>query len=152
MPKTSRAALANMFRPETMRCNLSAKTRDEALDDLLRLLAKDAPDLDPSTMLHDLRARENLAPTVVHPGIAVPHLRLEGLPRPLLAVGTSVAGIPFNGAPHHLVHAIFLILTPRSDPDAYLQFLAAVAVCQYQHLYAVVQLVVELSVYVHPIL
>lgn len=127
MPKTSKTGFADMFRPETMACNLQAKTRNEALKELIDRLEKEAPGLDPRAMLADLCAREDLAPTVVHPGIAVPHLRLEGLPRLLLAVGTSIAGIPFNGDPEHLVHAIFLILTPRSDPDAYLQFLAGLS-------------------------
>ena len=120
-PKTG---FADVFRPESMACNLQVRTRDEALAELIRLLEKDTPGLDPQIMLRDLVAREELAPTVVHPGIAVPHLRLDGVSRLLLAVGTSVPGIAFNGDPDHLVHAVFLILTPRNDPDAYLQVLA----------------------------
>jgi len=127
MSTAPKAGFADVFRPETMACNLQVRTRDEALAELIRLLEKDTPGLDPQIMLRDLVAREELAPTVVHPGIAVPHLRLDGLSRLLLAVGTSVPGIAFNGDPDHLVHAIFLILTPRNDPDAYLQFLAGLS-------------------------
>ena len=127
MPHTFKTGFVDVFRPETIACNLPARTRDEALAALLRLLKDDAPDLNPQSMLNDLIAREALAPTVVYPGIAVPHLRLKGLPRLLLAVGTSVPGIVFNGDAQHPVHAIFLVLTPKSAPDAYLQFLAGLS-------------------------
>lgn len=108
-------------------CNLKARTRNPALAELLGLLENEASGHDPQAMLDGLLARETLAPTVVYPGIAVPHLRLEGLSRLLLAVGTSVSGVEFNGGQEAPVHAIFLVLTPTSDPDAYLQFLAGLS-------------------------
>lgn len=118
---------ADVFRPETIVCNLPACTRDDALAALIRLLEPEMPDQNPQDMLNDLIAREALDPTVVYPGIAVPHLRLEGLPHLMLAIGTSVPGIAFNGNAEHPVHAIFLILTPKSAPNAYLQFLAGLS-------------------------
>lgn len=127
MPHKFKTGFVDVFRPETIACNVPARTRDEALAALLQLLEQDTPGQDQQTMLNDLIAREALAPTVVYPGIAVPHLRLPGLPRLLLAVGTSVPGIVFNGDVHNPVHAIFLVLTPRSAPDAYLQFLAGLS-------------------------
>ena len=127
MQNAKQVAFSGVFQTENIICNLKAPTRDEALVELLDLLAKDTAGFDPETMLRDLVAREALAPTVVYPGIAVPHLRLAGLPRLLLAVGTSVAGVEFNGGREAPVHAIFLILTPQSDPNAYLQFLAGLS-------------------------
>lgn len=127
MPHTFNTGFVDVFRPETIVCNLPARTRDEALATLLRLLEEETPGRDPQVMLDALIAREALAPTVIYPGIAVPHLRLEGLSRLLLAVGTSVPGIPFNGDVQHPVHAIFLVLTPKNIPDAYLQFLAGLS-------------------------
>lgn len=127
MPHTVNTGFVDVFRPETIVCNLPSRTRDDALAALLRLLEEETPGRDPQVMLDELIAREALAPTVVYPGIAVPHLRLEGLSRLLVAVGTSVPGIPFNGDAQHPVHAIFLVLTPKSMPDAYLQFLAGLS-------------------------
>lgn len=127
MPNKFNTSFVDVFRPETIVCNLPVRTRDEALSALLHLLEKETPGRDPQAMRDALIAREALAPTVIYPGIAVPHLRLEGLSRLLLAVGTSVPGIPFNGDAQHPVHAIFLVLTPKSMPDAYLQFLAGLS-------------------------
>lgn len=121
------AGFSSVLREENIICNLKARTRDEALAELVSLLEKTVDGFDAKAALRDIVAREQLAPTVMYPGIALPHLRLDGIPRLLLAVGTSVAGIDFHGASHEPVHAIFLILTPKTDPDAYLQFVAGLS-------------------------
>jgi mannitol/fructose-specific phosphotransferase system IIA component (Ntr-type) len=44
-------------------------------------------------------------------GLAVPHARLDGLERPVLAFGRSVAGIPLPDSDER-AEIIFLLLTP----------------------------------------
>lgn len=118
---------ADFLRPENIVCNLAALARDDALAELIRVLHTNAGGFDPDAVLREVLSRENIAPTVVFPGIAMPHVRLDGLARLLLAVGTSVHGIDFRRHEHGPVHAIFLVLTPRTDPDAYLQFVAGLS-------------------------
>lgn len=119
--------ISDFLLEENVACQLKAHTRDEALAELIALLHKTSGGFDPDAALRDIVTRENIAPTVVFPGIALPHLRLDGIPRLLLAVGTSAPGIDFHRHEHGPVHAIFLILTPRTDPDAYLQFVAGLS-------------------------
>jgi nitrogen PTS system EIIA component len=118
---------SDILREENVICNLKAGTRDEALAELIHLLHRNTGGFNAEAALRDVLGRENIAPTVVSPGIALPHLRLAGLPGLLLAVGTSVAGVDFHRREQGPVHAIFLVLTPRTDPDAYLQFVAGLS-------------------------
>ena len=118
---------SDFLHEENVVCNLKATTRDEALAELVHLLHKSTGGFDPDVVLRGILSREQVAPTVVAPGVALPHLRMDGLPHLLLAVGTSVQGVDFQRHESGPVHAIFLVLTPRTDPDAYLQFLAGLS-------------------------
>jgi sodium/potassium-transporting ATPase subunit alpha len=53
-------------------------------------------------------------------GIAVPHLRVDGLPAPELLVGVSPAGLRFN---NHKVNVVVFLVTPAEQPAQHLQLL-----------------------------
>ncbi len=72
-------------------------------------------------------ARENQMPNVVGPGIALPHARLRGLSRLVVAVATSVKGVSFSEEPDGLAKVIILILAPHDSPAAYLQAVSSLA-------------------------
>jgi Kef-type K+ transport system membrane component KefB/mannitol/fructose-specific phosphotransferase system IIA component (Ntr-type) len=71
--------------------------------------------------------RERLMSTAVGRGVAFPHARLEGLRRPLVLVGRSENGVPWNAPDRDPVRLIFLILTPLDDRDVQVQILASLA-------------------------
>ena len=59
------------------------------------------------------------------PGIAVPHVRLAGLPRPLLALGLSREGIRFPRVDTP-VRVVFLLVSPAERAEEHLRYLAAI--------------------------
>lgn len=70
--------------------------------------------------------REAADSTVLAPGVALPHARVDGIDRPYLAVATSRPGVVFvDGQPP--VHAVILALIPKSSPALYLRILRALA-------------------------
>ncbi len=72
-------------------------------------------------------ARERIMSTGIGFGIAVPHAQLDGLQKPLIAVGISREGVDFNAPDGLPAHLIFLILTPGHDTNAQIQILAQIA-------------------------
>ncbi|MCH8510618.1 MAG: cation:proton antiporter [Kiritimatiellae bacterium] len=83
---------------------------------------------------HDLEAvtqavlhREGEMSTALEDCMAVPHARLEGLARPVVFFGRSIQGIDWNSADGRSVRLIFLILTPKDQPDAQIQILQGIA-------------------------
>jgi K+:H+ antiporter len=71
--------------------------------------------------------REETLPTGIGNGVALPHARIDGISRPVVAVGVSDTGIDFDAPDDKLAHVIFLILTPASDPEAQLEITAGLA-------------------------
>ena len=117
--------LADFLHEKNVLCNLESRTRDEALAELLNHLHRNEGGFDREEALAEILIREKAASTVIHPGVALPHARMDTLDHLKLAVGLSAQGVDFQSPENGPVQAIFLILTPKTEPGAYLQFLAA---------------------------
>lgn len=74
-----------------------------------------------------VRAREETAGTALGNHLAMPHARIPGLERPLIAVGRSAAGLEWDAPDGLPVDLAFLILTPAERADLQVQILAALA-------------------------
>ena len=108
-------------------CDMAPVSRDEAISHLTDLLFQSEDGFDKEEAISAILERETIAPTVIAPGLALPHARLEGLPQPLVAVATSRQGIQFQADDTEPVQVIILLITPKADPGAYLRVLAAVS-------------------------
>ncbi len=108
-------------------CGLQAATSAGAIHELASLLTRHNPGIQLAETVAAVVAREQLMPTVVAPGLAVPHARLPGLRQLLVAMGTSPAGIDFQAPGMPPVKVVILILSPKDDPATHLKLLAALA-------------------------
>ncbi len=106
-------------------CGLQATDPNGAIDELVSRLCLNTSGLDKNFIIEELSAREKVVPTVIAPGLAVPHARLPHLSRLLVALGTSEQGIDFNVDGMPPVNVIVLVLTPKDDPGLHLQVLSA---------------------------
>jgi CBS domain containing-hemolysin-like protein/mannitol/fructose-specific phosphotransferase system IIA component (Ntr-type) len=71
--------------------------------------------------------REREVPTSVGEGVAIPHARLPGLARPVMAFGRARGGIAFEAPDGRDVRLVVLLLTPAEDPGIQLRLLRRVA-------------------------
>ncbi|BCA81155.1 cation:proton antiporter [Desulfuromonas sp. AOP6] len=110
----------------TFLCPLSCHTRTEAIQSLAKVVAE-AYDLDSEAICEAVMAREQLMPTGIGNGLAVPHARLPDLKEPVVAVGLPVIGIDFDAPDDMPASIIFLILTPTMDNGAQLEILSDIA-------------------------
>ncbi len=115
---------ASFFSAEEVLCRTQVTGRDELLMALLKRLAFTRGVGHVPTVLGQVLAREAAGSTVVAPGIALPHARIDGLASPLVAVATSEKGVTFDPdqAP---VHLVLLVLAPKDQPALYLQMVAS---------------------------
>ncbi|MBI5191123.1 MAG: PTS sugar transporter subunit IIA [Nitrospirae bacterium] len=74
-----------------------------------------------------LAAREALGSTGVGDGVAIPHGKLGGLDRLLLAFGRSRKGIDFDSLDGRPAHIFFLIIAPDDAPGEHLRALARIS-------------------------
>jgi len=123
---------SSLFSPAEVICQTDQTDRDKVLLNMLRVLAhrRNIGNIDDA---HEaVLAREKDMATVVAPGLAMPHARLETIDAITVAVATSRNGIVFNpDKSDNPVKLIVLTLTPKSAPGAYLQALGCLArICQ----------------------
>jgi CBS domain-containing protein len=71
-------------------------------------------------------------PTIVAPGMAMPHARLDAIEDLVVGVATSREGIVYDSRqPDSRVKLMVLTLAPKSSPGAYLQAISSLArICQ----------------------
>ena len=106
--------------------HLQARTRLEVVAELAKAAAEVAG-LDAGEVVDGVMIREEIMATGIGHGLAVPHARLRGLERPVVAVGMSAAGIDFDAPDGRPAQLIFLLLTPVHDDGVHLELLADIA-------------------------
>ncbi|MEN6338392.1 MAG: PTS sugar transporter subunit IIA [Phycisphaerales bacterium] len=123
---------SSLFSPAEVICQTQDKDRDTVLRDLLRLLADRRGIGDVEDAYQAVVARENDLPTIVAPGMAMPHARLDAIHDLVVGVATSREGIVYDPSqPDSPVKLMVLTLVPKTAPGAYLQAISSLArICQ----------------------
>ncbi|MGE5294263.1 MAG: CBS domain-containing protein [Solirubrobacterales bacterium] len=123
---------SSLFGPAEVICQTREKDRDKVLRELLERLAarRDIGNVDEAYQA--VLARENDMPTIVAPGMAMPHARLDGIDDLVVGIATSREGIVYDpDRPDSLVKLMVLTLAPKAAPGAYLQAISSLAqICQ----------------------
>lgn len=85
------------------------------------------PALESKSML-DIPAAAGIAkPVLLTREARDPSRTTCGLTEPIVVVGISEAGIPFDAPDGHPAHIVFLLLTPRADPAVQLDLSADIS-------------------------
>jgi PTS system nitrogen regulatory IIA component len=129
--KNSVIQFSSLFRPSQVICQTEYTDRDTILMELLRLLTLEKTVGDVQQIYRTILERENEHPTVVGPGIAMPHARLEDINEIVVGVATSKNGIVYASNVDNPIKLIILTLAPKASPAAYLQAMSSLAkICQ----------------------
>ncbi len=127
--------LASLTRPDLILTDLQAADRSQVLHELTDRLARRGNFRDTERaaeeLFRDLWEREQQGSTVVLDdmggGVAIPHCKVKGLAKPVVALGLVAGGVDFEAADGQPVTLIVLILSPSESPAAHLQVLAVVS-------------------------
>jgi len=71
--------------------------------------------------------REEIEPTTVGSGVAIPRAALSSFPGTLAALGISRDGVRFGEGDHGVAHLVFLLITSADTSDTYLTALSRIA-------------------------
>jgi nitrogen PTS system EIIA component len=112
--------------PGSIRPSLRASDRKGVLEELADLLAPSAGV--PAGVLGSLLLeRERVASTAMTGGVAIPHCRLEGLPRLIACVGIHREGCAFGAPEDGRVHVFVGLASPLRTAGLHLGVLARIA-------------------------
>jgi len=104
--------------------DLHGATKDAVLEEMVDLVATSDAVRDRASLLAAVRERERVLSTGIGLGIAIPHAKIAGVARFVVAVGRHVAGIDFDAIDAKPVHLVVLIAGPQDAQDRYLRLLA----------------------------
>ncbi len=94
---------------------LNAKSKDEVLIEMSKILADDDDIRDPELLLEMIRNRESLGSTGLGKGIAVPHGRSSAARQTKVVFARSAKGIDFEAMDGEPCKLFFLIVAPYED-------------------------------------
>jgi len=126
MKRKAPARLIDFLFPELLIPDLPAQDRAEAIRELSGKVALRAG-LSGEQVREAVIAREEEFSTAVGYGVAIPHLRLESIKAPVVAVVRALHGLDWNAPDGQPVSRIFFILAPSGSKDIHLQLLAEIA-------------------------
>lgn len=119
--------LANTLESKYIIENLTATTKDGAVDELLNLLNKDIGDIDLTKVKESITERENIENTSYGRGFAFPHARTDAVDDMYVLLGISKSGLSDDTPDGVPLSVVVLLLTPSHISKLYLQTLSAFA-------------------------
>ncbi|MBO5668673.1 MAG: CBS domain-containing protein [Lentisphaeria bacterium] len=123
--KNQRRSFCNFLQINNIICNVNEGDGKAVLEKLIGIMKRHYPELDIEYTRREIESREALYPTMVAPGLAIPHARIPGLPEALTAIACIPQGCDFGGSTP--VKVMVLLLTPVDEPNLHIQLLSALA-------------------------
>lgn len=117
--------LSVVLNPKFVKCGLSARDKNSALAELVKLLASQEVGISEENILSALWERERLGPFSMGKGVAFPHARTDAAKNFYIVLGTSPAGLDFGSPDGAKSKVVVLFVIPKKHSTLYLQTLAA---------------------------
>lgn len=102
-------------------------TRDEAIRELIELLAAKDLITDVEQAYTAVLEREKLMTTGVGNGIAIPHCKDKSCPNFAVALGVYSKGIKFDSIDKKDVKIVFLLVGPENNPGMHIKLLSRIS-------------------------
>jgi len=119
--------LANLLMEHRINIDLRARTKDEAVFELLGMIKDEGVRFDYDTVLQSIREREEVENTSYGRGFAFPHARTDAVTEMYILIGISKQGLEDKTSDRIPVHVVCLLLTPSTIAKLYLQTLSGLA-------------------------
>jgi mannitol/fructose-specific phosphotransferase system IIA component (Ntr-type) len=116
--------LASLLNPDLVCCEVECKTRDEVVALLVKKITSKIDTVSVDDVNSALAERERLSSTIVSPGVAFPHARVEGVGDLYIGIATSSTGFDFDG---EKVNFVALFIIGGSSTNIYLKTMAGMA-------------------------
>ncbi|MGF1777172.1 fructose-specific PTS transporter subunit EIIC [Vibrio nomapromontoriensis] len=109
---------------DTICLDLKAKTKEDALKELVELLSAAGKLADKDQFLTDLWKREAIGNTGFEDGVAIPHAKSDAVAQPAVAVGISRTGIDYGAEDGELSDVFFMLASPDGGDHHHIEVLA----------------------------
>ena len=117
-----------MLNVKNIKLNMTARTKEEVIEELTDLLIQDGAVTNKEDFIRDVWLREELGSTGFENHIAIPHGKSSGVSRTALAIGRTQHAIPWETMDGSDVRCVILFAVCLVDQNAtHIRLLAQVA-------------------------
>nr|WP_288978927.1 fructose-specific PTS transporter subunit EIIC [uncultured Blautia sp.] len=120
--------ITDLLDKRSISLNGAPKSKEEALDQVVALMAKSGKINDEEAYRKQVYAREEESTTGIGEGIAIPHGKCDAVDRPGLAAMVVKDGVDFEALDGEPVTLIFLIAAPNTKDNVHLDVLSKLSV------------------------
>ncbi len=120
-------SLADYLSLRVLAPRLKSETKEEAMEEMLQILARGVKIKDMEEARGALWAREHSMSTGMQYGIAIPHARTDTVDRLVCAVGLKPRGIDFDSMDGRPSRIFVLTLSPKSAATPHVRFMSMVS-------------------------
>ena len=110
-----------------IKLDMQSTEKEDALKELVELLAEVKDIGDKKVILKALVERESLGSTGIGQGIAIPHGKTDKLKEIVAVLGISRGGVNFEALDGEAVYLFFLLVAPKDNPGPHLKALAQIS-------------------------
>ncbi|RMD98561.1 MAG: PTS sugar transporter subunit IIA [Calditrichaeota bacterium] len=115
--------ISQFMRPDLIFLDVRGQSKIDIFREIIEGMAKRHVIEHPKAFLEEIVQREAQAPTCIGRGVALPHTRTIFVDKPIIAFARTYRPISFGQQPEDSVEMIFLMGTPKEDPNTYLRIL-----------------------------
>lgn len=119
--------LSQYMSAQHVKSELSATTKEEAIDELLQVLVDQGSVNDLKAAKDAIWERESKMTTGLEFGIAIPHGKTDTVDKLVCAVGISRRGIDFDSLDGDPARIIIITLSPLSKPAPHIQLMSTIS-------------------------
>ena len=119
--------ISEFLNKNAIKIGLQATEKEEALKELVDVLANVVDIGDKKAIVKALIDRENLGSTGIGQGIAIPHGKTDKVQELIAVLGISHKGVNFEALDGELVYIFFLLVAPKETAGPHLKALAQIS-------------------------
>jgi fructose-specific phosphotransferase system IIA component len=119
--------LIDILKPQNIKVPLQATTKNQAIGELVNLLAENGDVIDPRKVLDAVLEREATRTTGIGNGLAIPHGKCTGTDNLVMAIGKAANPIDFQAIDGRPVTLIWLLSSPPDKTGPHIHALARIS-------------------------
>ncbi len=113
-----------LLTPDLIKLDLAADSKEEALHELVDVLAEAGKLTSRDQFYQTILEREQSSSTGVGHGVAIPHGKSQAVKEPALVFAKSETGVDFNSRDGEPAQIFFMIAVPEASSKEHLQILS----------------------------
>ncbi len=119
--------LIDVLKPEYIKIPLVSQTKEEAIRELVDLLAQHQLFQDVDAVFQAVLDREKIMTTGVGRGVAIPHCKKAECSKFAIALGIRPEGVDFKSIDNQPAKVIFLLIGPDNNPGMHIRLLSRIS-------------------------